>query len=85
MVPTGHSVSALNAAHLVRRPVGALRHACNAQDREDGRTTNGEGETVAALWDEQNRTGIDGAPLSESGRRGARERSTRNAPSAQPP
>lgn len=30
---------------------------------------DGEGETVAALWDEQNRTGIDGAPLSERGRR----------------
>ena len=25
------------------------------------RIADGEGETVAALWDEQNRTGIDGA------------------------
>jgi GNAT superfamily N-acetyltransferase len=33
------------------------------------RITDGEGETVAALWDEQNRTGIDGGPLSEPGRR----------------
>lgn len=33
------------------------------------RITDGEGETVAALWDEQNRTGIDGSPLSERGRR----------------
>lgn len=33
------------------------------------RIKDGEGETVAALWDEQNRTGIDGAPLSERGRR----------------
>lgn len=30
---------------------------------------DGEGQTVAALWDEQNQTGIDGAPLSERGRR----------------
>lgn len=29
------------------------------------RISDGEGETVAALWDEQNRTGIDGAPLSQ--------------------
>lgn len=33
------------------------------------RIKDGEGETVAALWDEQNRTGIDGGPLSEHGRR----------------
>lgn len=33
------------------------------------RIADGEGETVAALWDEQNQTGIDGAPLSERGRR----------------
>ncbi|HEY5192560.1 MAG TPA: hypothetical protein VIJ39_01650 [Solirubrobacteraceae bacterium] len=24
---------------------------------------DGEGKKVAALWDEQNRTGVDGAPL----------------------
>jgi GNAT superfamily N-acetyltransferase len=29
----------------------------------------GEGEMVAALWDEQNRTGVDGSPLSDRGRR----------------
>ena len=33
------------------------------------RIADGEDETVAALWDEQNRTGIDGGPLSERGRR----------------
>ncbi len=33
------------------------------------RIADGEGETVAELWDEQNRTGIDGCPLSERGRR----------------
>jgi GNAT superfamily N-acetyltransferase len=33
------------------------------------RIADGEGETVATLWDEQNRTGIDGAPLRERGRR----------------
>ncbi len=33
------------------------------------RIADGEGETVAALWEEQNRTGIDGGPLSERGRR----------------
>ena len=33
------------------------------------RIADGEGETVAAMWDEQNRTGIDGGPLSERGRR----------------
>jgi len=31
------------------------------------RIADGEGRTAAALWDEQNRTGIDGSPL--SGRR----------------
>jgi hypothetical protein len=41
-------------------------------DREDRmsmaeirRIADGEGGTAAALWDEQNRTGIDGSPLSE--------------------
>jgi ribosomal protein S18 acetylase RimI-like enzyme len=33
------------------------------------RIADGEGETVAALWDEQSRTGIDRSPLSEPGRR----------------
>lgn len=33
------------------------------------RIADGEGETVAELWDEQNRTSIDGGPLSEPGRR----------------
>jgi GNAT superfamily N-acetyltransferase len=33
------------------------------------RIADGEGEAVAVLWDEQNRTGIDGGPLSERGRR----------------
>lgn len=32
------------------------------------RIAGGEGDAVAALWDEQNRTGVDGAPLSERGR-----------------
>jgi GNAT superfamily N-acetyltransferase len=30
---------------------------------------DGEGEIVASLWDEQARTAVDGAPLSERGRR----------------
>jgi ribosomal protein S18 acetylase RimI-like enzyme len=30
---------------------------------------DGEGEAIAALWDEDARTGIDGAPLPPSGRR----------------
>jgi GNAT superfamily N-acetyltransferase len=33
------------------------------------RIAEGEGETVAALWDEQNRTSADGGPLTERGRR----------------
>lgn len=32
------------------------------------RIADGEGEPVAELWDEQNRTGIDGGPLSNRGR-----------------
>lgn len=33
------------------------------------RITEGEGERVAALWEEQNRTSLDDGPLTECGRR----------------
>ncbi|MHB1468005.1 MAG: GNAT family N-acetyltransferase [Solirubrobacteraceae bacterium] len=60
---------------LVHRPAGALPHARNARQRgrasmaEIRRIKDSEGETVATLWDEDSRTGIDGAPLPVRGRR----------------